>query len=124
MIALSTRSLAITGSFAALLFLSNSQLQAQTPNKSVASVVEGKIQDSENHPVAAVELTLEGTDASRKLTSKADSQGQFRFEAVPPGSYTLRAKLTGYQDCEIGPFEVDGHETQSVVVFLTKEKTP
>jgi tetratricopeptide (TPR) repeat protein len=124
MIALSTRSLAITGSFAALLFLSNSQLQAQTPNKSVASVVEGKTQDSDNHPVAAVELTLEGPDASRKLTSKADSQGQFRFEAVPPGSYTLRAKLTGYQDCEIGPFEVDGHETKSVVVFLTKEKTP
>src|SRR5271169_2639792 len=118
-----TRPLHVLGILATLLVFSGPQLGAQTTGKGAANVVEGKVQDSQNHPVFAAKITLEGLDPRRTLFSTTDSQGQFRFEGVPAGSYTLHAKLYGYQECTEGPVVLRDHETKSFVLFLTKEQT-
>ena len=58
------------------------------------------------------------------LTSTSDSQGQFHFEGVPVGNYTLRAKFAGYQECTEGPFLLHDHETKSIVLLLAKAQAP
>ncbi|MGB9512263.1 MAG: tetratricopeptide repeat protein [Candidatus Acidiferrum sp.] len=95
------------------------QLFAQKEGK---TVVEGKVQDAQNHPVPGAAITLEPTDAGHALVSKADAQGHFRFESVPGGSYTVHAKLAGYQECTVGPFVVDEHETKPVELLLLLTK--
>jgi tetratricopeptide (TPR) repeat protein len=119
----STRSLRLAGIFAALLAMSAPQLRGQTGGKDGVAAVEGKVQDWQNHGVAGAVISLEGTDPNQTLVTTADSQGKFRFEAVPAGSYTLHAKLPGYSECVEGPFALHEHETKSTVLLLTKERT-
>ncbi len=117
-----TRPLRLLGILATLLFISALQGRAQTIGKDVTTVVEGKVQDSQSHPVAAAMVSLEGMDPGHTLVTTADSQGQFRFEDVPTGHYTVHAKLSGYQECTAGPIVVHDHERKSVVLFLTKKQ--
>jgi tetratricopeptide (TPR) repeat protein len=92
-------------------------LQGQT------AAVAGKVQDSQNRPVAGASVTLEASDPKQTVTSISDSLGNFHFATVPPGTYSLRAKLPGYQECLQGPFVVRDQEAKSVVVLLTKEQS-
>ncbi len=116
----STRILCIVGVFALLPILWAPQLYGQTSVKKGSSVVEGKVQDAQNGPVAGAVISLEGADSNRTVQSTADSTGEFHFTAVTPGTYTLRAKLGGYQECLKGPFVVDDHDTKSFVLLLAK----
>jgi tetratricopeptide (TPR) repeat protein len=116
----STRKLCIVGAFVLLPILWAPQLYSQTPVKNGPSVVEGKVQDSQNGPVAGAVISLEGTDLNHTVQSTSNSKGQFHFTAVTPGTYTLRAKLAGYQECLKGPFVVDDHDTKSFVLLLAK----
>ena len=94
---------------------------AQTNGKDASSTVEGKVQDAQRHPVAAAVVLLEGPEPGHMLSFTADSQGEFRFSSVPPGSYTLHAKLLGYMECVEGPFVLHEHETKTVLLKLTKD---
>jgi tetratricopeptide (TPR) repeat protein len=116
----STRKVRIVSAFALLPMLGAPQRYAQTPVKNGPSVVEGKVQNSQNGAVAGAEVSLEGADPNHTVQSTSNSKGQFRFEAVAPGTYTLRAKLTGYQECLKGPFVVDNQNTKSFVLLLAK----
>jgi tetratricopeptide (TPR) repeat protein len=118
-----TRAVRLVGLVGTLFTIFALQLRGQTASKSAGTVVEGKVQDSQNRPIAAAVVSLEGADTNHVLTSAADAHGQFRFEAVPAGSYTLRAKLSGYEDCVKGPFEVHDHEAKSFVLFLAKNQS-
>ena len=53
-------------------------------------------------PGVAVTLTNEATNISREVVT--NDVGQYNFPAVPPGTYTLKAQLTGYKT-----FEIEGH---------------
>jgi tetratricopeptide (TPR) repeat protein len=119
----SNRPSGLAGIFATVLIFYAPQLHAQTGGKEATSVVEGAIQDSQNHPVAAAEVSLEGADPTRRLISTADSQGKFHFQAVPAGNYTLHAKVPGYQECIEGPIVLLERETKSVVLHLTAQFT-
>jgi tetratricopeptide (TPR) repeat protein len=103
-----------------LIALFATQLCAQTVDKGTTAAVEGTVQDSENHVVPNVVILLQGVSSSHTWTATADAQGKFRFEALPMGNYTLRAKLAGYQDCTQGPFLLGAKETKSVVLLLAK----
>ncbi len=49
-------------------------------------------------PGATVELINEATNVARE--TRSNEQGEFNFAAVPPGTYTLRASLTGFKTHE------------------------
>jgi tetratricopeptide (TPR) repeat protein len=100
-----------------LLALFAPPLQGQT------AAVAGKVQDSQNRPVDGASVTLEASDPKQTVTSISDSQGSFHFATVAPGTYSLRAKLPGYQECLQGPFVLRDQEAKSVVLLLTKEQS-
>jgi len=120
----SFRSLRNVGILGALIAMSVPQLAGQAANKDATAAVEGKVLDSQQRPVTAAEILLERADPGHILTFTSDSRGQFHFEGVPVGSYTLRAKFAGYQECTEGPFLLHDHETKSIVLLLVKAQAP
>src|SRR5215472_353556 len=49
-------------------------------------------------PGVAVTLTNEATNISREVVT--NEVGQYNFPAVPPGTYTVKAQITGYKTYE------------------------
>jgi tetratricopeptide (TPR) repeat protein len=95
-------------------------IAASRPQNSEAPSVSGTIFDAENHSLSGVEVTLEHADPAKTLHSATDGQGYFQFAAVPPGSYTLRAKRDGFRPGSEGPFVIHPDEAKQVVVHLAK----
>src|SRR5262245_33657640 len=61
--------------------------------------VRGAIRDAQGVvPSVTVTLTNEATNISREVTT--NDVGQYAFPAVPPGTYTLRAQISGYKRYE------------------------
>jgi tetratricopeptide (TPR) repeat protein len=89
-------------------------LRAQSGTPGPTAVVEGKVHDAQGHPVVAALISLEAMDPRQALVTTTDGQGQFRFGAVPVGSYTARAKLQGYGEAKEGPFLLRERETKSI----------
>jgi tetratricopeptide (TPR) repeat protein len=83
------------------------------------AVVEGTVCDSQNKPIADAAILLESDGQSRKFVAHSDAQGRYRFGAVPPGSYTLRANKPGYLDKRQGPFAVQQKEVKSVALQIS-----
>jgi tetratricopeptide (TPR) repeat protein len=100
-------------------------LPAQTgKNAENAATVQGTVCDSQGLPVAAAAVSLEGTDPAHSSISTTDTQGRFRFTAIPAGTYSLHAKLSGYQDRIEGPFTLDQKESKSITLLLTESPPP
>ena len=58
-------------------------------------VISGTVKDSQGGALPGATVTLEGDGPSRVFVTEAD--GQYRFLAVPPGTYKLSASLQGFQ---------------------------
>lgn len=116
-----TRALLLIGIFAVSMVLCAPEVWSQTASKDAAALVQGKIQDSQGHPLAGATVSLNPIGSTPVFTATADSRGQFRFVAVAPGTYTLHGRLPGYAETTQGPFELNDHETKSIVLSLNKE---
>jgi tetratricopeptide (TPR) repeat protein len=114
----------IASLFCALLTILPSQLYGQGSGKEGVPVVEGKVCDFQDRAMVGAEVLLESANPGHALVSTTDPQGHFRFEGVSAGTYTLHAKLEGYQDRREGPFALHEHETKSIVLFLSKAPSP
>jgi len=123
MIVPSSKQLRILGLLGALFSVSTPRLQAQTTTPGTLAVVEGKVQDAQKAGVAVALVTLAATDTNYTRKGETDSKGHFRFEDVPAGNYTIRAELTGYEECRKGPFLLSEHETKAIELLLTKSRT-
>ncbi len=89
----------------------------ELPTSSVAGrVVEGASQA----PLAEVEVSVEGGEASRRRGSVAtDVNGRFTIEGLVPGPYTLTAHRAGF-GFESVSITVEDGSTEDVVVELTR----
>ena len=82
------------------------------PAQSLRLSVSGKITDSlsnQNLPFAIVLLL---TDTIRQ-TTQTDKEGNFTFENLKPGVYSLQVRYLGYRDKTSGPFQLS---TQSMAL--------
>jgi hypothetical protein len=58
--------------------------------------VTGKVTDEQGAALPGVNLTLTSASLMGSRTGVSDSEGVFRFPALPPGVYSLKAELQGF----------------------------
>ena len=71
-------------------------LVAYTLSATIFSSVIGLIHDPEHRPVAGAKVTLSAESSSWTQTSVSDESGQFRFENVPLGTYSVQVEAPGF----------------------------
>ncbi len=80
-----------------------SGLSAQTRTGSIS----GTVRDATSQVLPGVSVTLEGpTLVTAQVTSSSDA-GLYRFINLPPGTYDIRAELSGFQSITLQAIRVD-----------------
>ncbi len=62
--------------------------------------IRGIVTDDQGAPLPGVNVTLSGGNLMGVHTSVTDTRGEFRFPALPPGEYQVKAELSGFTAVE------------------------
>jgi hypothetical protein len=79
--------------FILLLLLASSLSFSQSRE---TGAITGKAVDEQGAPLPGVGLTLSGEKLMGTRSTVSDTNGDFRFPALPPGTYSLKAELGGF----------------------------
>src|SRR6267142_6283846 len=79
----------------AALFASGSPVFAQTTGRLV-----GTVEDAQGAVLPGVTVTVTSPQLQGANTTVTDASGQFRFPSLPPGTYTVKADLSGFKTVE------------------------
>ncbi len=71
-------------------------VSAAAPQSRETGAIRGIITDETNAPLPGVNVTLTGGNLMGVRTFITDASGEFRFPALPPGEYQVRAELSGF----------------------------
>ena len=88
-------------------------LSAQSPTGNVF----GTVSDKDGAALPGVTVSLTGIGAGKSQIT--DAQGQFRFLALDPGTYALKAELEGFGGVEYPGIDVRVNRNTSVPLTLT-----
>ena len=58
--------------------------------------IRGVVHDPQHHPVNAAHATLQASDSAFKMTAETGDDGEFHFDAVPLGTYTVNVDALGF----------------------------
>jgi outer membrane receptor protein involved in Fe transport len=82
--------------FIPILLLINLLALAGSANASIFGSVSGLIHDPQHRPVQGVKVVLRGETSEWSKVAESNESGEFRFDAVPLGSYTVTVELAGF----------------------------
>lgn len=82
----------------------------------------GTVQDEAGKPVASAIVILQAAGKTQVLSTQTDSGGQFDFQALPDGLYTLRVSAVGFEATNIASVLVSA-KAQRLAVRLAAAKT-
>jgi hypothetical protein len=71
-------------------------------------VLTGRVVDSSGHPVANATVTVTSVDDDRARSATTGTDGSYRFDDLPLGSYRMKLEAAGFQTLEIPSATVDG----------------
>jgi hypothetical protein len=94
-----------------LLWNTGANAQLQTGN------LYGTVVDEENVSLPGVTLTLK--DGGAPQVQVSNSQGQFRFLSLPPGSYYLKAELEGYSTIDYPNISISVGQNTVIKITLS-----
>jgi outer membrane receptor protein involved in Fe transport len=77
-------------------FLGGMLLLAATLSATIFGTVRGLIHDPQHRPVPGAQVTLRAFDSDFARTLTSDDAGEFRFDAIPLGQYTVTVEMTGF----------------------------
>jgi len=80
--------------------------------------VRGTVQDSTGAAIPGTQLVLHSTDENRDITVSAGPAGEFVFENVKAGKYTLRAHRDGFADTVVSGISVDARQDLRIPTTL------
>ena len=60
--------------------------------------IRGSVQDASGGRVAGANIVLQNTELSFVRETRSDGRGEFQWEDLPPGSYSLTVNATGFAD--------------------------
>ncbi len=95
--------------------------QSQPPEES--ATLHGFVRDSRGRPLPAATVCLHIGSGAETLSAQTDSDGSYRFAALSPGSYTLRAEMVGYSEAIFGPLVLGPKEAKSIDLTLAAQQT-
>ncbi|MBS3820033.1 TonB-dependent receptor [bacterium] len=78
--------------------------------------IEGTVKDDEGEPLPGVTVTLTSPSLMGQRTFITTGEGKFRFPAIPPGTYTVKAELQGFNT--VVQENVDLNTTMTLTVNL------
>lgn len=78
----------------------------------------GLITDKSGGAVPGAAITLENPSTGLKYSAVAGSDGLYRFNNVPPGSYTLTASQSGFTSSALSNIRLDANRTSTVNLTL------
>ena len=107
------RALALTFCLVFAVFAMPPQLAAQT-----ASTVQGSVTDKQGLAVAGAEVRLSGDTIGTSRTVKSDSAGNYVFENVPAGNYSLTVSHDGFSSRAFNDLHVTLNRTLDFDVAL------
>jgi len=81
------------------------------------SIVGTVTDDSTHAPIAGVNIQTEPGTAS--ITT--DSLGHFKFDKIPPASYSVKATASGYNDASLSVVVTAGNVTQADISMVAKK---
>ena len=79
---------------AALLFLGGTALAT------IFGTVRGIVHDPQHRPVTNAQVTLQARKSAYTQTVQTDDEGEFHFDAVPLGEYSVKVEQTGFETSE------------------------
>jgi len=94
------------------LLLVPSALRSENP---AGSSIEGVVRDAQGTAIVGALVELRDSGALQISIAHTDSAGTYRFTAVKPGAYGLRATLSGYEASNVGPFTLTAAEVKTNV---------
>jgi hypothetical protein len=80
--------------------------------------VDGVVLDEGGVPLPGVTVILTGNNIMGEPATVTDADGQFRFPLVPPGSYTAKAVLPGYQTVHHSEIPVNVGQSAHLTITL------
>jgi carboxypeptidase family protein len=80
-------------SFLALCLIVSPLLMAQSRD---TGAIVGTIVDADGQPLPGVTITVSSPNLQGQRSAITDVEGQYRFPALPPGPYEIRAELEGF----------------------------
>ena len=111
--------LALTGILGPVTF--QGQSVVPRPQPSGTATLQGFVRDSGGRPVANATVCLQANDA-RPVTVRTDSAGAYRFSALDPAAYSLRAEMTGYVPASFNPIVLGEKESRTIDLTLALAK--
>jgi hypothetical protein len=103
-------------------FTTSVALWAQTGEVSLR----GQVTDPSGAVIPGASVTLVGPDGSIREAQTDESEGRYVFRDVPPGIYSLRARVPGFADFEKAGVMIARGRTQvqdiRLVVFMEKQE--
>jgi hypothetical protein len=83
--------------------------------------IQGYISDEEGAPLPGVTVTLTSPNMIGVRTAVTDSEGYFRFPALPPGLFEIKAELPGFTT--VVQKNIRLHTTETLTIDLTMRPT-
>jgi Carboxypeptidase regulatory-like domain/TonB dependent receptor-like, beta-barrel/TonB-dependent Receptor Plug Domain len=80
--------------------------------------VTGSVTDPNGAVVAGAQVTLTSVQTKLSRTTTSNSEGLYRFEAVDPGTYSLKVSSTGFGELTNTGIEVRANQTSDVPAQL------
>src|SRR5579862_6596124 len=62
----------------------------------VFGTVRGIVHDPQHRPVAGADVVLKAADSDFTKTATSDGEGQFTFDAIPLGTYSITVSSSGF----------------------------
>lgn len=75
----------------------------------VFGTVRGVVHDPSHKPAATVQVTLNAVHSDYRQSAASGDMGEFEFQAVPAGEYTVRAVHVGFEDVLQAVTVASGH---------------
>jgi len=109
--------------WAALAFCAATALGATTAaaqGGTTTGAIRGQTLTAAGAPVGSVQVTAQDVNTGLERSVRSDSSGRFALLLLPPGVFTVRARLVGYRPDSVVNVDVTIGETQNAILTMSQ----